>query len=155
MSMLADIVNNTPDPIVVPAGQSYNLQVTKAVFTATKGGTRDDGTEKPIRPMITLYLKILDEPQAQMVSESLWFPVDTDKEETIYSQNLKIKGALQALGIDPANDGDIDPTTFAPEMEPIPIPGWAGKTGVAVLGVQTYQDNTSNVVKSWIKPKGL
>lgn len=156
MSLLNDVMQNTPDPIVVPAGEQYNLQVTAAKFMATKGGAREDGTEKPIRPMITLYLKVMDEPTAQIVSEALWFPVQGDKEEVTYQQNLKIKNTLIALGINPESDGDIDPSTFAPEMEPINIPGWAGKTGVAILGTQSRDDGSSyNVIKTWIKSQGL
>jgi len=154
MSLLDEVLNNTPDPTIVPKGQ-YEMAITKAVFTASKGGQREDGSEKPIRPMVVLYMKILGEPTAQMVSEYLWFPVEADAEDVQLSQAQKIKGALKALGINPKVDGDVDISKFAPGMEPITFPKWQGKNGYAVLsvGVNPTDNSPVNQISTWIKPK--
>jgi len=154
MSLLDEVISNTPDPIIVPKGQ-YQMQITKAVFGATKGGQRDDGSKKPIKPMVTLYLKILNEQNAQMVSDFLWFPVEGDSEDVQLNQAQKIKNTLKALGINPKVDGDVDIDKFAPGMEPIPFFKWQGKSGWAILsvGVNVSDGSPMNQVSIWIKPK--
>lgn len=149
MSLMREILQDTPDAVIVPGGKQYQLEITKAVFGATKG----DG-DKPIRPMITLYLKVLDNPNSQMLSDFLWFPIESDMDDVDINQRRKIKNTLLSLNIDPEVDGDVDIETFTPDMENEELRGWKGKMGFAVLGVQTLDDGRKiNNVKYWLRSK--
>jgi len=155
-SILQDIVDNTPDPVVIAAGTQATLRIKKAVFCATKGGKRDDDTEKPIRPQVMLYFGVDEEPKAQLISVSLWFPVEGDTDEVVYNQKVAIKKSLNALGIKPKTDGEVDMSQFKPGMDPIALPKWAGKSGLAILDVEAGQGGLArNVVKSWVEVQAM
>lgn len=151
MGMLEQILKNTPDPVCVPAGKDYQLQITKATLAASKGNEEEG---KPVRPMIVLYTKVMGESTAQMISDYLVFPVEGDTEELAYSFALGLKNMVKSYAIDPATDGEAPLDKFAPKMEPVPIPGWAGKTCWAHLGIQNLDDGrTVNIIKRYILPQ--
>jgi len=153
MSLISSIIQNTPDPVVLPAGTRVRLILQKATFGATKGGTREDGTDKPIRPIIKLYCKVEGQPLVGLISDNLWFPLDSDAEDVQVNQNQKIKGVMAALKINPKVDGDIDPNSYKPDMEPVVLANWVGKTGEATLGQdEDAQGLPRNFITNWLKP---
>lgn len=151
MGMLQDILTNTPDPVFVPPGKDYQLSITKAVLTASKGNEEEN---KPVRPMIVIYAKVMGEPTAQMISDYLVFGIEGDTEDMAYNFALGIKNMAKAYQINPAVDGEPPLENFAPKMEPISIPGWAGKTCWAHLGIQNLDaGRTVNIIKRYVLPQ--
>ncbi len=163
MSMMKSIVDQTPDPVVVPAGEQYQLSILKGEFRSSKSGFDEKtGKEKKPRPMLVLYMKILDHANAKMVSSYSIFPIteetrkeipgipkdiENDTEENAYNWMLELKDICLSFGL---NLDEIPYKQYQVDMEAIPLPTFAGKTAWEILGVeQDNQGRPVNIVKTW------
>lgn len=168
MSLLRSVVQSTPDPVTLPGNERYQLILVKATLKSSKGGEDDQtGKMKKPRPMLVLTMKAADHPTAQLITEYPLFPIDKDtraafpniadveddSEEMSYSWHLRIKDIVLSFGINIDTDGDVPYNEYSPDMEPVEIPGWKGKTAFAILGVDQSPDGrVTNNVKRWERP---
>lgn len=154
MGFLSDAMQ-VPDPILLRNGQEAQFQIVKAVLTSTSGKDRETGDDKPVRPMINVMLKCISEQNIEPVFFRMIGDLEDDSEESKGMRDQERKNFARAFAIDPAVDGDapMEQYTGQPQMEPVPIPGWNGKTGWATVGVKEYGGRESNEVTRFTVPK--
>lgn len=135
MSMLDLHLNEVEDPKVLPRDE-YELEVSKAEL-------KPSNDER--RMVLHLIFNVVDNPGAQSVFEYLSYPIEEDKDNTIYMMSLSLKHFGQAFGI------DLDVLSNLPN-EPDEALSFKGETGWAYLKVAKDQNGEKvNQIGKYIK----
>lgn len=153
MGFLEDAMQ-VPDLKVLPNGTEVQLQIKKATLGTTSGKDRDTGEAKPVRPMVTVMLTVVSDPDVEPIYFRMLGSLPDDSDDVKKMRLREAKSFAKAMGINPATDGDVpmEQYTGKADMPDIPIPGWLGKTGWAAVGIETFAGAERNIVARWTIP---